>query len=238
MRWLSLFLCTACARPAPPTSARLGDDLQVRKLADRVWVHTAWKDLPGIGPFPSNGLVVLAPRGVVLIDTAWTPEQTRRLVAWIEPALGARVTDVVVTHSHDDRVGGLPAVSGATVWALPLTAKRADIKARPVPEAGALDLAGERVEILYPGPAHALDNIVVYLPRVGVLFGGCMVRAQAARDLGNPADADPNSWKQAIAKVMASYGAARAVVPGHGDPGGTELLVHTQELITPASPAR
>jgi hypothetical protein len=65
-----------------------------------------------------------------------------------------------------------------------------------------------------------------------------MVRAQAARDLGNPADADPKSWKQAVAKLILSYGAARVVVPGHGDPGGTELLLHTQELITPASPAR
>jgi metallo-beta-lactamase class B len=74
-------------------------------------------------------------------------------------------------------------------------------------------------------------------PPTSALFRGCMVRAATARDLGNPADADPNSWKQAMAKVLSRYGAARVVVPGHGDPGGTELLLHTQELITLASPA-
>jgi len=93
------------------------------------------------------------------------------------------------------------------------------------PESQGLNLtfAGEEAKVLFVGGAHSLDNVVVFFPEKGVLFGGCMVRAYAG--LGNTADADLEHWAttaEAAARLM-----PRLVVPGHGAPGGPELLEAT-----------
>ncbi|MCI0570793.1 MAG: MBL fold metallo-hydrolase, partial [Myxococcaceae bacterium] len=131
-------LCACAARPVEttrtaitpdtlPSRIELGHALEVRRLTDDVWLHVSHKDLPGVGLFPSSGLVVRAPGGILLVDTAWTPEQTRVLLDWVRTALGAEVREVIVTHAHDDRMGGSEVVTaaGATIRALPLTIERA-----------------------------------------------------------------------------------------------------------------
>jgi glyoxylase-like metal-dependent hydrolase (beta-lactamase superfamily II) len=217
----------------------LGGGVRVRRVADRVWLHTSFKDLPGVGPYPSNGLVVAAPGGAILVDTAWTGDETARLLDWVRTGLGAEVRVAIVTHSHEDRVGGVAALAarGIEVRALPATIERAHLPATRLAEHEAGSILGEPVEIDFPGPAHAPDNLVVWFPRRGVLFGGCMVRAAGARDLGNLADADLAGWRRAIARVTARYGRATLVVPGHGAPGGAELLRHTRDLLE-AAPTR
>jgi hypothetical protein len=74
----------------------------------------------------------------------------------------------------------------------------------------------------------------VWLPAHRLLFGGCMVRAADASALGNLADADVAGWRHAIDTVSAAFGSAAIVVPGHGTPGGAELLAHTRELVDAA----
>lgn len=95
-----------------------------------------------------------------------------------------------------------------------------------------LELGGERVEVVFPGAAHTPDNLVVWLPRRRVLFGGCIVRAGGG--LGNVAEADLESWPDAIRSLRA-YG-AEIVIPGHGDRSDPGLLEHTLELLRTATP--
>lgn len=83
------------------------------------------------------------------------------------------------------------------------------------------------LEIFYPGAAHAPDNVVVWIPAARVLFGGCAVRPGDSSSPGNTDDADIENWPTAIEKVLARYSMAEVVVPGHGAPGGPELLMHT-----------
>ena len=103
-------------------------------------------------------------------------------------------------------------------------------------------LGGVEVEVFAPGPAHTADNVVVWLPAQGVLFGGCMIRPAGARALGNLADADLASWPSSALRVAARYREARVVIPSHGDPGEASLLVHTADLahasLSPATPLR
>ena len=49
-------------------------------------------------------------------------------------------------------------------------------------------VGGTQVRVIYPGAAHAPDNIVTFFPESGVLFGGCLVKS--GDDLGNLGDAD------------------------------------------------
>ena len=71
----------------------------------------------------------------------------------------------------------------------------------------------------------------MWLPDVEVLFGGCLVRSSSATTLGYTAEADIESWPATIEALLTRYGHARLIVPGHGRPGGEELLQHTLALL-------
>jgi metallo-beta-lactamase class B len=240
-------LMTACAGAAAerdtkanpgPRAIRVASDITLTELQPGLWLHESKKALPGFGPYPSNGLVVLAPKGAILIDTPWDNTQTRALLAAIESELGTKVRDLIVTHSHDDRMGGIVAAHevGVESWAIERTLALAGSGGLMPPrhalsDDAAIEIDGEQLVVLYPGPGHAPDNIVVWLPRRGVLFAGCLVKALSAKNLGNTKDADVPHWKAALSLVSTRFPDARIVIPGHGESGDRELLVHTQRLV-------
>lgn len=249
-----------CAKVVRPDDVRLerivlSPTFELSKLDESTWIHTTYKELPEVGLFPSNGLMVRGDGGVVLVDTPWTPEATKTLVEWVESRLALPITDVVVTHSHDDRTGGvkeLPAT--AQVHALALTSTLAakdgrEFEAAVIPTVPTqLTFAGVTFETRYPGAGHAPDNLVVLVPERRVLVGGCFVRAAATEELGFLADADLASWKVALTAVDGWVRATEAeliegdaqlgkerrpllVLPGHGAVGGVGLIAHTLELV-------
>jgi glyoxylase-like metal-dependent hydrolase (beta-lactamase superfamily II) len=77
-----------------------------------------------------------------------------------------------------------------------------------------LTFRGESVQVLYPGAAHPPDNVVVYFPVQGLLFGGCMIRAASAK-LGYTGDTDAENWAAAVRSIEPF--APRIVILGHGD---------------------
>jgi metallo-beta-lactamase class B VIM len=101
-------------------------------------------------------------------------------------------------------------------------------------QAGGVDRVGP-LEVFYPGPAHTRDNVVVWLPGSRVLAGGCAVRAGGATALGNVADADVPQYAASMRRVLARYPEPEIVVPGHGAPGGVELLRNTIEVAARAA---
>jgi glyoxylase-like metal-dependent hydrolase (beta-lactamase superfamily II) len=106
----------------------------------------------------------------------------------------------------------------------------------PVPREafeGQRDVAlGSRVlELRDVGPGHTEDTIVVWLPDVRILFGGDLVRSAASRSLGYTAEANLEAWPASVQALIEAYGDALLIVPGHGAPGGRELLDHTLELL-------
>ena len=90
-----------------------------------------------------------------------------------------------------------------------------------------LSFGTEEARIVYPGPAHARDNVVVYLPARRVLFGGCMVKGTPT--VGYVGDADLDHWEAAL-QAVAGLG-AQIVVPGHGPVGGPDLLAMTARVV-------
>jgi len=245
-RWCALMLglLTMATPPAlqaadPAEDVRLGNDLEVRALRPGYWLHVS-KDGQGI---PANGMIVKTPRGLLLVDTGWTEGQTERLVAWGERAVGAFFVQAIVTHSHGDRTGGIPALTrrGIPVAALDLTIDklRGSVERLPRPlltVAAPVRPDALGFEAFYPGAGHAADNIVVWFPAPKILFGGGLVKSEAATDLGNTADADLTSWPRAVKAVLDRYPTAALVVPGHSAVGTTAALTHTIDLLTRPSP--
>ena len=214
-------------------------DLQVRELRPGVWLHTSWRVLPDGTRLPSNGLVVREGDHLLLIDTAWGQPLTDALFKWIDDTVRLPVRSAIVTHAHDDRMGGAPVLVRRRIpfYGRPLTRSLALAQKLPAPQPlmGLAAVGGtERVgsaEVFYPGPAHTRDNVVVWLPESRVLFGGCAVRAASDTSLGNVADADVKEWPASIRRVRERYPNAEVIVAGHGDVGGPELLRSTLRLL-------
>lgn len=58
-----------------------------------------------------------------------------------------------------------------------------------------------------------------------------MVKDMQSEGLGNLSDASLEEWPGTIDKLIARFPSARIVIPGHGQPGGMELLTHTKKLL-------
>ncbi|MFM7734955.1 MAG: subclass B1 metallo-beta-lactamase [Alphaproteobacteria bacterium] len=220
------------------STVRLRPNLSVRAIAPDVLLHESTRDLPGLGPIGSNGLVVLGSSEALLVDTAWGDEPTAVVLDWVERETGRRVTDLVVTHAHDDRIGGIREAQrrGIRVHELDLTARRAAADGWPPPDrvfsrATVLLVDGQRAEVFHLGAAHSPDNVVVWLPRQRILFGSCMIRSADATDVGNRADASLSTWERSVEAVETRWPTPVLVVPGHGKPGGPELLANTKEVV-------
>ena len=214
-------------------------NVRLRQIRDGVWVHVATQAFGG-AVYPSNGLIVRDGDGLLLVDPAWGSENTAALLVAIEAEIGLPVRRAISTHFHDDRVAGVDTLeaAGVTTFGTPLTRRLAAAEGNEVPtrildglaEPGDAIRIGP-VEVFYPGPGHAPDNLVVYVPEVRVLFGGCAIHESARRTAGNVADANLETWPTSIRRVQLRYPEAEIVVPGHGVPGGPELLDHTITVV-------
>lgn len=212
-----------------------------QQIAPSVWVHTSYKDLGNGVPVASNGLLVRSGDELLLVDTAWTVEQTRDILEWAQQETGRTVTRAVVTHAHEDKMGGLAALHDEQIPTLASReTNRAASERELTPATRTLAFDGpepivQDVEAFYPGPGHTEDNIVVYIADSRILFGGCLIRPASASTLGNTADADVAHWSTAVEKVSHRYPEAQIVVPSHGKWGDRTLLSHTIDLAGEAT---
>lgn len=93
-----------------------------------------------------------------------------------------------------------------------------------------LDFEDETVEVYFPGAAHTPDNVVVYLPKQRVLFGGCMIVSYPK--LGFTGQADLKAWPESLRHLRRFD--FDFVVPGHGESTSPELIEHTESLLKKA----
>jgi metallo-beta-lactamase class B len=189
---------------------------------------------------PSNGLVAVTARGLLLVDTAWTDAQTEAILAWGDGRFHKPWIGAVITHDHNDRAGGLGALERRHIPVSALDLTVAKLSRRGVRGVTTLFLARDGAfvdargfEAFYPGPGHASDNIVLRFP--GLVYGGCLVKSMAAPDLGFTGDADLAAWPTAISNVRARY-TDPLIVPGHGpvDVSG-QAYQHTLDLLAAAN---
>lgn len=244
-----------------PARVELADHLTLTELAPSVWRISA-------EPWHANSLLAQLDDGTWLwADTPPTPDQTRRVLAWIEARTPGAAVVAAVSHHHLDASGGIQVLraAGVPVYGGSLTppemaarspgmtadlarsfaddarmtAAVAELEWQPpdhvFPVEGALHLrfGADEVVLLHPGAAHTADNIVVWLPRRGVLFGGCMVKA--GDDLGYMGEAHLDTWGAAIERLQAL--GPRWVVPGHGPSVDPALLANTARLVVEARQA-
>lgn len=241
MKHTLLFLfCLLFILPSHTLMAQ-AQQLEITQIAPNVYVHTSYK-MFGEVRFPSHGMLVSTNEGVVMIDTGWGSEPTQQLLHWVAEHLKQPVKACVVTHFHDDRLGGADVLRKARVPVIgsKLTINLASKNGLPVPSMAfktdtTFTIGKQRFEVYFPGAGHTLDNLVVYLPHQRILFGGCLVKDVQAKSLGNIADANLTGWPDAIRRVQQRFLKAKTIVPSHGPWGDKTALDHTLQLLEQAT---
>lgn len=231
-----LFNQSLMSQPVSDT-IKINDNLRLVRLSPSVWLHISFTEMPGYGRISANGIVYVNGHEAFLFDTPWTDDLTKDLVVWLKEKMGIKVAGFVPNHWHNDCMGGLAYIKSQKIasYANRLTAEIARAGRLPVPDHSfsdsiQLNLGDKIIECYYPGPAHSTDNIVVWLPSERILFAGCMVKSIDTPNLGNTSDGDTDAYCSTLEKVSVRYPDAVIVVPGHGNPGGRELIMHTIEM--------
>jgi metallo-beta-lactamase class B len=234
---LGLFhLAGVCQNVYEPV--RISNDLELIKISGNAYIHVSFTEVPGFGRVSANGLIFINNHNAFLFDTPWTDSLTKTLICYLKDTMGLRISGFVPNHWHEDCMGGLGYLQSRKIvsYANQLTIDIARSKNLPVPTNGFKDsttlyLENKVIKCYFFGAAHSLDNIVVWIPSEKILFPGCMVKSLNSTNLGNITDGDLIAYPGTIDKVIKKFSTAKVVIPGHGQFGGLDLLMHTRDLI-------
>ncbi len=194
--------------------------------------------------FNSNAGFVVTGDGVVVIDALGTPALGQALIAAIRTVTDQPIRRVLVTHYHADHFYGLQAFKavGADVWAhragreyiegeegrARLEQRRRDLD--PWVDA-TTRLVGADVwlegdtsfrmgditfELVYLGPAHAPDDMVIVVREDRVIYSGDILFIGRIPFVG---DADSKRWLSTMEQLLAMK--PGTLVTGHG-PASTD----------------
>ncbi|MEJ2055388.1 MAG: subclass B1 metallo-beta-lactamase [Calditrichaceae bacterium] len=226
-----------CGTILAETINKISNDLEIKRISDHCYLHISYFDLENAPHFPANGLIYINGDEGYIIDTPWTNELTKQLLDYLQDSMQVSIAGVIVTHWHEDCMGGLEAVhkAGIKSYAFQMTAELCKQKNLPVPQNKFSDsmIIGINNDLVlkYPGPGHTEDNIIVYIPEEKVLFAGCMTKALGWNSLGFTGDANIPKWPETLKKVLKVFPKAEIVIPGHGEPGGLDIIEHTLSLF-------
>lgn len=215
----------------------ISNDIVLIKITDDTYIHVSYLNTEKWGRIGANGLLLVQNSEACLFDSPWNDAQTETLYQWLLDSAGVKVTCFIPNHWHEDCMGGLAYLQKQSVksYANQMTLDIAKEKGLPVPDEGFTDslimVFGEQtIECYYPGAAHSIDNITIYLPQLKILFAGCPIKCLAATNLGNTSDGDIKAYPETIKWIAKKFTDAKIVIPGHGNYGGPELIKHTLEL--------
>ena len=213
--------------------------LEIEEIKQGVFLHKSYSKVEGWGLVSSNGLVVVSDGKAFIIDTPWSASDTKKLVDWIH-SKKFELMGSISTHSHEDKTAGIKWLNDnsiatyASVLTNQILKQQGKEQATHSIEGDTFGLMDGLLEVYYPGGGHTLDNIVVWLPKSTILFGGCFIRSLESSGLGYIGEAKIEQWPKSAENTITRYSGAKIVVPGHGQIGGVDLLKHTKILAETA----
>lgn len=232
------------------TSARVPDDVQipepsVEEVSDGVFGYV---QLDGSWGLNNTGFVV-GKDAVVAVDTCFTVRRSEALAAAIEKASGGKqVRTLVNTHHHGDHThGNMVFAPGATIIghercreeviatghgtkAMWPDVDWGDIVITPpnvtFAERATVWVDDLRLDLIYVGPAHTTNDVVVWVPERRVLFTGDVIfnGGTPFALFGSVA-----GWLDAL-EVLRGLG-VETIVPGHGRVCGTEAIEDVADYL-------
>lgn len=227
----------SCKTQFVPSDIYTSDNLIIQKISPRAYIHISYLNTESFGKVACNGLVFIDQQEAIIIDTPSDQASSIELIKWIETIHNSKIKAVVVTHFHEDCLGGLNEFHKKQIpsFSNQLTRELVKSNNRTIPQIGFetiqnITIGDETIINEYLGEGHTKDNIICYIPSEKILFGGCLIKALGGGK-GNLDDANTNEWSNTVEKVKYKYGNSKTVVPGHGKCGGINLLDYTIEMF-------
>lgn len=216
---------------------KISPKLYLRQITENIYIHISQKYIDGYGNVLANGLLYITQDFALLIDTPWDNELTRELYEYVLNNFEVKIKSVIVTHSHDDCMGGLAELihRGAISYCYELTKEFAIRDSLPIPTISFIDSLklkynSVNFNLYFLGAGHTYDNIVVYIPQYKILFAGCLIKSANSTNLGNVSEGNLKEYPKTLNKIIHKFPDVEIVIPGHGDYGGIELIEHTLKL--------
>ncbi len=224
-----------------PAAAPAGE---LVRLADDVYV---WLQRPA-SHHRANAGVIVDPDGATVVDTLMVPSQVQPFNAALEE-LGVLVKRAVYTSSHIEFVGGSPAFWMAARYGRSQTSALLDQPAnievlgrlhpdqadeldtlvehptRPVSHTVDVSAYLTESHLIVPTGGQMLENLVVLVPAVEILFAGAMCTFGVTP---NAFDGDPGAWADALGGLAEL---APTIVPGIGPVGGVDDVIALQAYL-------
>lgn len=205
-------------------------------LKKNSFVHISFLQTQTWGKVGCNGMIYIHKNQAYIFDTPADNETSEALIKTLEEQK-IKIKGVVVNHFHNDCLGGLEAFhkKGIKSYASEKTIELARKDSVTIPQIGfkehlTLRIGKKEIVNQFLGEAHTKDNIISFIPSENIMFGGCMVKELNAGK-GFLGDANEKEWSSTIRNVKKAFPTAQFIVPGHGKPGGQELLDFTIKLF-------
>jgi metallo-beta-lactamase class B len=211
-------------------------NLEIHHLTGDFYIYITYQDIDG-SPYPANGMYLVTKAGAVLFDTPWDTTQFQPLLDSIRVKHHAEVVMGFATHFHEDRTAGLEFLKQKGIKTFTtketdrLSAARGKKRAEFLISKDTSFLVGQHsFQTYYGGPGHAPDNIVFWINKEKILYGGCLIKSAEATTLGNLSDANVKEWPNSIRNIQKKFGQPAFVIPGH-QKWTKDAMEHTLKLI-------
>jgi glyoxylase-like metal-dependent hydrolase (beta-lactamase superfamily II) len=155
-----------------------------------------------ITDLPVKYVVLENGQGHAMLGSGYWQEQGVPVIAHVDAAQEIKAQSFALLETMQVRAGDK--AEGTKVAMPDITFE--DIKV--------IELGGERIELLYLGPAHSPGDIIVWLPGRKLVISGDMAFHQRMLPLFE--HTDTRAWIETWDKFEAL--GAKVVIPGHGEP--------------------
>lgn len=259
---LAILVLSACNQgskkqngPTPATISKTGtgltddsilyktENLIIRRLSKHSFQHISFLNTESFGRVACNGMLVVNDKQAIVFDTPADNESSEELINYITKKMGSTINAIIPTHFHEDCVGGIKKfrenqvpvyASNKTIQLLKNKGNKYAGLIKGFNDSLVLNIGDQKVYAKYFGEGHTKDNIIGYFPKDSIMFGGCLIKETGATK-GNLEDANVSAWPATVMKLKQNYAQAKIVIPGHGKPGGIDLLDYTITLFTTPS---